>query len=155
MHRSTQHLKTRPASRPRNRDAFTLVELMIVLTIMIVMLSFSMPSFHRTVQQTRTDSAAATLRTIWTAERIYWLNNRTYSATLTELDALDLIDPNTLAPLNGFVFAITNSSATTFTATATPTGTSKWSGQLTLNEQGVIGGSIQAAGETDILPGLL
>lgn len=148
---------TRTANTAGNpsRLGFTLVELMIVLTIMTVMMSLSAPSFHRTMQQSHLDTAATTLRTLWTAERIYWLENRTFTADLNELQALDLTDSNMLAPLNGYSFAINSATGDEFNATATLRATGKWSGQLAVTEEGGVTGTIQAAGEQDLTPGSL
>ena len=43
----------------RTRRAFTLVELMIVLTVMAVMMSFAAPTFHKTIVQANADAAAS------------------------------------------------------------------------------------------------
>ena len=61
---------------------YTLVEMMIVLVVMGVMISFGIPQFSRALEQSRADVAGANLRAIWTAERIYWLDNRTYTTNL-------------------------------------------------------------------------
>lgn len=139
----------------QSRPAFTLVELMIVLTIMTVMMSFAAPSFHRTIHQTNIDAAAVTLRTVWTAQRLYWLENRVYSTDLATLDSEGLVDPNVLVPLNGYTFYINSADADGFNATATLTGSGKWTGQLTITEAGTVSGAIQASGEADITPGVL
>lgn len=128
---------------------------MIVLTVMTVMMSFAAPSFHRTIHQTNIDAAAATLRTVWTAQRLYWLENRVYSTDLTTLESEGLIDPNVLASLNGYTFSINSATADAFNATATLTGSGKWTGQLTITEDGAVSGAISAFGEADITPGVL
>ena len=64
---------------------YTLVEMMIVLVVMSVMISLALPRFSRSLESARADVAGANLRAIWTAERIYWLDNRTYTANLNVL----------------------------------------------------------------------
>ncbi len=137
----------------RIRRAFTLVELMIVLTVMAVMMSFAAPTFHKTIIQANADAAASTLRSIWTAQRLYWIENRTYSSDLATLEQAGLVDPTVLSTVNGYTFAVTAASTEGFTISATLTGSAKWSGSLFASEAGNVTGVIQAVGERDIVPG--
>ena len=59
----------------------------MVFIIMGVMIGLAMPRFSRSLESARADVAGANLRAIWTAERIYWLDNRTYTADLDLLRA--------------------------------------------------------------------
>ena len=59
---------------------YTLVEMMVVLVVMSMMISFGIPNSHAPWSSRRADVAGANLRAIWTAERIYWLDNRTYTS---------------------------------------------------------------------------
>jgi prepilin-type N-terminal cleavage/methylation domain-containing protein len=123
------------ADRPATRRAFTLTELMVVTTLIGVMAAMSVPSFQRAMTQSRADIAAANLRAIWAAERLYWLENHAYTDKLSQqsplpsgLMQLGLLDPS--LPLNasgatyqngGYYFSVTPGSdpTSTFTATAT------------------------------------
>ena len=80
------------ASRTRSYG-FTLVELMVVVAVVGVMAAFAVPSYYRAVEQSRVDIAGANLRAIWAAERLYWLNNQTYTTNLQTLQNLGLLDP--------------------------------------------------------------
>ena len=73
---------------------YTLFEMMIVLVVMGVMISFGVPQFVVRLEQSRADVAGANLRAIWTAERIYWLDNRTYTTSLSVPASLNLLDPS-------------------------------------------------------------
>ena len=53
-----------------------------------------MPKFSRSLESAKADVAGANLRAIWTAERIYWLDNRTYTTSLDLLVSLNLLDPS-------------------------------------------------------------
>ena len=80
----TDHAANRrsPHRRPlAARRGFTLTELMVVTTLIGVMAAMSVPSFQRAVQQSRVDIAVANLRAIWAAERLYWLENHTYTSS--------------------------------------------------------------------------
>jgi prepilin-type N-terminal cleavage/methylation domain-containing protein len=83
--------------RARRRRGYTLIEVVVVLTIMGVLLTISAPSFHRALEESRADAATAALRSIWSAERLYWLEYRTYTSDMTALAGLGLVDPSLVA----------------------------------------------------------
>src|SRR5271157_5862294 len=96
------HQRERTDARPRGGSltinpkyggsrGYTLVEMMIVLVVVGVMISFGIPQFSRALEQARADVAGANLRAIWTAERIYWLDNRNYTSSLNVLVSLNLL----------------------------------------------------------------
>jgi len=80
-------------TRPR---AFTLVELMVVVAIIGAMAAFAVPSYRRALEQSRVDIAGANLRAIWAAERLYWLQNQSYTTDLKTLQDLGLLRPDLL-----------------------------------------------------------
>ncbi|MDG3007706.1 type II secretion system protein [Paludisphaera mucosa] len=87
----------RPARRSSPRlllRGFTLLEVVIVLTIMIVMLAFAIQglSLFRAIEQSKLDVAASNLRAIWGAQRFYYLEYGRYG-TLDQL-APDPDDPS-------------------------------------------------------------
>jgi type IV pilus assembly protein PilE len=135
------------------RRGWSLVEVMVVVSVMSVLIAMTIPSFHRSLEQSRADIAGANLRAIWSAERLYWLENRTYTSDLTELQTLGVLDPSIVLAANWYVFGISAADATSFTATATRTGSSMWTGQFSINETGVLSGVVQASGEPNIVPG--
>ena len=57
----------------RTRRGYTLLELMIVVTIMGVLIAMPAPMFGRAIEQPKLDVAASNLRSIWAAERFYYL----------------------------------------------------------------------------------
>ncbi len=83
----------RAASRTWKRG-FTLVELMVVMVVLGVLVSMGIPRFQQSLEQSRADVAGANLRAIWSAQRLYWLENRTYAPDLPTLLAANLIDPS-------------------------------------------------------------
>ena len=108
-----------------------------------------MPRFSRSLESARADVAGANLRAIWTAERIYWLDNRTYTADLDLLCSLNLLDPS--IPSNTYYsYLVTAADSATFTATAQRSGGASWSGTLTITQDGVLTGSLTKSGEADI-----
>ena len=64
---------------------FSLVEVMVVLTVIGVLIALSVPSYQRAVEQARADVAVANLRAIWSAERLFWIEHHPYTADLSAL----------------------------------------------------------------------
>lgn len=137
------------------RPAVTLIEVMLVLIVLGVLLSMAAPSFHRSVEQSWADVAGANLRAIWTAQRLYWLEHRTYTAGLSELESLGLVDPAVVSATQPYRYEISSADATSFTAKATRSGSARWSGYFKIDEQGDMWGDVHAWGEPDIEPGFL
>lgn len=140
-------------TRPQRRRGFSLVELLVAITLIGIMTSMAVPSFRRAVDQSRADIATANLRAIWSAERCYWLEYRSYTSDLAQLQSLGLLDPAIVTSSSFYVYDIPAAGAGTFTATATRIGSSRWSGTFSIEETGVISGSISASGEPAIVPG--
>jgi prepilin-type N-terminal cleavage/methylation domain-containing protein len=138
--------------RTRPSEGFSLVEIMVVLVVIGVLVSIAVPRYDRAVEQSRADIAAANLRAVWSAQRMYWLENHAYTSDLSSLTSLGLLDPSILVTSNGYAFAVSAADATSFTATATRSGTTQWHGTLSIQETGAISGVIQAAGNRDIVP---
>ena len=137
------------------RRGFSLVELMVVCTVMLILIAMAAPSFRRGMEQSRADIAGANLRAIWTAQRVHWLEYRTYADDLSVLESLDLLDPTIAAATDRYVYSIPSADDSTFTASATRSGSVRWAGQFTIDQDGVVSGVIQATGQPDIDPGFL
>ena len=133
------------------RRGFSVLELMVVLTVIGVLLAMSAPSYQRATEQNQADIAAANLQAIWAAQRFYWLENHTYSATLAGLQ--DMLDPSVSASAVPYVYSIQLIDSNTFKASATRTGSSIWGGQIIIDQSGSASGVIQATGQRDIVPG--
>ena len=135
------------------RLAFSLMEVMIVMTIMGVLIAMAAPTFQLALEQSRADVAGANLRAIWSAQRLYWLDNHAYSADLSELSSLGLVDPAVVSSSTYYSYTVAAADATTFTASATRTGSSRWVGTLNIDQTGACTGTIDAVGETSVEPG--
>lgn len=136
-----------------HRRGWSLVEVVVVLTMMAILVSLSVPIFRRALEQAQADIAAANLRAVWSAERLYWLENHVYSSDLNELRALGLLDPSLLSSSSAYVYQLQSNGATAFTATATRNGSTLWSGTLIVDQSGNFSGVIMAPGQTTITPG--
>ncbi|NQT13398.1 MAG: prepilin-type N-terminal cleavage/methylation domain-containing protein [Planctomycetes bacterium] len=143
----------RPAATP-GRRGFSLTEIMIVLAVTSILISMSAVHFSKGVEQSRADIAAANLRAIWTAERLYWLEYGAYTDDPSELEKLDLIHPMIVSAVKPYQYRIELADTSIFTASATRSGSTRWSGQLTIVETGTVEGYIDG-GDTVIEPGFL
>ena len=142
--------------RHSTRKAFSLIEVVVVMTILAVLISFSTPTFSRTMEQSHADLVGAGLRTIAVAQRFYWLENRNYAPNLQTLIDEDLIDGNLTANSPRYEYSISASNATSFQVQArrryfdglgAPVYDGGWSGALSIDETGVITGAIEGPGD--------
>ncbi len=107
----------------RRERGYTLVEALVVLVIMSVLVAMGVPRFQQSLEQARADVAGANLRSIWSAQRLYWLENRTYATDLRTLQSANLIDPSLTTATAPYTYQVTVSTdGSTFTATATRSG---------------------------------
>src|SRR5271165_3169857 len=131
---------------------YTLVEMIVVLVVVGVMTSFGIPQFSRALEQSRADVAGANLRAIWTAERIYWLDNRTYTTSLSVLVSLNLLDPS-IPSDPYYTYLVPAADVATFTATAQRAANVSWSGTLTITQDGGLTGTLTCPGQANIVVG--
>ncbi len=141
----------------RQRRAYTLIEMSVVLIIMGIFVTLAMPRFSRSLESARADVAGANLRAIWTAERAYWLDNRTYTSSLDVLVSLNLLDP-TITSITSYTYLVTEADASTFTVTAQRAPNASWSGTLTItqgisSQDGNVTGALTSLGQQNIVVG--
>jgi len=136
---------------PHNRRGMSLLELAIVTVIIGILASISLPSFQRGLEQSRADLAAVNLRSVWSAQRLYWLDNRTYAADLATLESLGLLD-HSVSAQTFYSFEITGADDATFTATAARVSNARWNGTLSIDQTGVVSGFLAAPDLSDIIP---
>lgn len=148
-------MRTDPAIHRRRpcRRGSTLIELMVVVTMTGILATLAVPSFRRAVEQTKVDQAAATLRTIWAAERFYkvadgpdgggYAVDDGAESAMEKLHRRDLIERENL-DTEAFAFQVVGS-AETFAAAATRRG-GTWEGRLEIDGLGRITGDIHPRG---------
>jgi len=135
-----------------SRRGATLLEMGISITIMGILLALVVPSFKRVSEQSRVDAAAQYLRSIWCAERIYWLENRAFTDSLPTLNNMGLIDAKLLTATGGFTYSLSDVRTDEFTATAQRTGSGSWTGTLQIKQDGEVMGFITDGGGTVLIP---
>lgn len=146
--------------RSGRHRAYTLVEMTVVLIIMSILTSMALPRFSRSLESARADVAGANLRAIWTAERIYWLDNRTYTSDLDALYKANLIDksldpPQPMEPATDtfYSYQVTEADTSTFTVTAQRAAGASWSGCFTITQDGAFTGTLVCPGQKDLVVG--
>jgi type II secretory pathway pseudopilin PulG len=132
--------------RRRRSGAFTLVELCIAMVIICLMVTLAVPTFRLAVEQARADVASANLKTLWSAQRIYWLENRRFTSTLADLSALDLLDASIANsasnPKAVYIYRISSASDSTFTAGALRNAGGVWAGEIQVDQDANITGTV-------------
>jgi len=134
------------------RRGTTLMEVAVVSTIIGILAAMSAPSFQRAMEQSRADLAGANLRAIWSAERLYWLEYRTYTTDLSLLQSLGLIDTSIISSQAFYVYQVSSSGANNFTATATRALNARWNGTLSIDDTGLTSGELTSTGDLPIAP---
>ncbi|WP_272912521.1 type IV pilin protein [Tolumonas lignilytica] len=131
MHR----MQTASAAHRRPRG-FTLLELMIAVAIVAIVAAIAYPSYQSHLISSRRAAAQSHLMDIAQNEQQYYLNARSYAATVS---AMNMTTPSEVSSYYTISIAATSGAPPTFTATATPiTGTSQATdGALSINNSGV------------------
>ncbi|HTQ39104.1 MAG TPA: type IV pilin protein [Pirellulales bacterium] len=129
--------------KPSARRALTYLELIIVMSILGILMSLGIPSFQLAIEQSRAQVASANLEAIWSAQRLYWLENRTYSTNLATLQSAGMLDAS-LSNQTFFTYEIVSADANTFVATATRNSNVKWNGTFTIDQTGTLSGVLSA-----------
>lgn len=65
------------------RRGFNLIELMIVIAIVALLATLAVPSFMKFLAKAKRSEAHVQLRSLYLAQKAYWAENGTYTATLT------------------------------------------------------------------------
>ena len=131
------------AERPAVRSGFTLTELMIVVSMIGIMAAVSAPSFRRALERSRADVACANLRSVWSAERLYWLESQSYTGDMTILQSDGLLDTTFNGASAPYAYTL-GTTTTGFQATAIPQ--QICSGSFTINESGQVSGAVNLPG---------
>jgi prepilin-type N-terminal cleavage/methylation domain-containing protein len=132
---------------------YSLVEMMVAIMVVGVLISMGVPRFSQSLEQARANVAGANLQAIWSAQRLYWLENRIYATDLATLQSLTtpnfspLIDPSLVTAVTPYTYVVTSpDDGNTFTATATRANSSGWSGSWTIDQNGNTSGAILKGG---------
>ena len=127
--------------KPRNNNGFTLIELMIVVTIIAILAAIAFPSYNQYVIRGKRSEGRSALLDAAAREERYYSDNNVYAALATAIVA-------TATEHNHYTLSIaTSNNDQQFILTATPTSFNDADcGNLTLTNTGLKGRS--GAGKT-------
>ena len=121
-----------PQRRRQRQGGFSLIELLVVISIILIILFFAVPQMSKIQANARETGAISTMKTIYAAQIQYQSTFNKFAGTLTQLgppsgtggaegpDAAGLISGSLAAGENsGYVFTLT-STATGYTVSAVP-----------------------------------
>ncbi len=118
------------------KEGFTMVEVLVTITILAVAAAIAIPNFSKAKFSSRKNEAITYLRGIRTAEKMYWAKWKTYVACS---DAAAIRGTLGLEiQLAGYTYAVTAPTSTTFEAKATRNSDDQ---TLILNQDGTWSGN--------------
>ncbi len=124
------------------RRGFTLIEIMIVVSIVIVLITLAVPNILRSRVVANEGAALGNLRAINNGCQLYHINQETYSENLSALAQTTppYLDPNLASgEKQGYQFIYSRVSNDHFTVNANPTHTGLLKGRyFYLDESGII-----------------
>ncbi len=128
----------------KRNEGFTLIEIMMIVLIIGILVSISVPNYRRAVERSKCAQALATLRNLRNALEAYYLDNDTYivAPAGTELATLGALVNTTFTDNDDWAYTFATA-VITFTITATrQRGEHAVAGQntITINETDTIGG---------------
>jgi len=129
-----------PGAGRRAEAGISLIEVMLVLVIIGITAGMAVPKFGIATEQARVDLAVASLRSVWVAERLWWLEQHAFCESLDDLTDQRLLDRPLADAVAPFELDILSADEGTFIARMQRKGSENWSGELLIDESGVVTG---------------
>lgn len=118
----------------KSQKGFTLIEVMVVVVIVAILASISIPSYREYVIRSHRRAAQAAMLEIANQQLQYFVANRAYATTVAELGyAL----PPEVDDYYDYSFTLTAGPPPRFTINFTATGSQSGDGNLALTSEGV------------------
>jgi type IV pilus assembly protein PilE len=139
---------THSPSRPHRRNAFTLIEMMIVMAVAAILVAVALPSFLDSMRKGRRAEAVTALAQVQQAQERWRANNPAYTIALSDLKGVNL--DGTATPSGYYTITLNDAAAspTGYTASAVAvSGTSQaHDSQCSTMRVRMQGGNIQYGG---------
>ncbi|MGD8939445.1 MAG: type IV pilin protein [Gammaproteobacteria bacterium] len=100
----------------KRTTGFTIMELLIAIAVLGILAALAIPAYQGNMQSSRRTDGITALLDVQAQQTQWRANNVTYAATLTT----DLGWANSVSPEGYYTISLSNVTATTYTATATP-----------------------------------
>ena len=113
----------------RGHDGFTLIELMITIVIIGILAGVALPGYQNAVRKSHRSAAQAEMLDIANREQQYFLANRSYTSSLSNLG---YSVPTEVAARYTCTVSVTSTGLPTFTVSCAPTSLQSASGFSTL-----------------------
>lgn len=135
-----QQMKHASSGREGSIRGFTLIELMIVVTIVGILVGIALPSYFDSVRKGRRGQAKSDLVELAQRAERFRTINHTYAGFFTPLPAADKKSPRQGADTHYLISEVADGTQNTFTFQAVPQGgqtSDTRCGTLTINQAGV------------------
>lgn len=133
---------------------FTLHEVAIAVVIAAILFSQATMRYQKIAEHSRMDLAAVQLNNIWLAQGLYHSAYGIYATTVSTLEEARLLDAKFFGAANSqYRFAIVQADDDTFEAVAARVGSGIWSGEISVDEEGMLSGEVRDSRGESIRPG--
>ena len=139
-------------NRLRRGHGWTLLEVAVALTLLVMLGSFGVVRYTKTLETASLDLAVGHLESVWTAQRFFWLENGEFAESVADLEDGGFLDASRPPAESRYQYKISSANANSFKAQAKRTGSRRWKGKVSIDETGELSGKIKSKSGVVIEP---